>query len=43
MAVTNSNARSVIGSSVVNISGQNPAYLGKLGAGRVDLLEAVRP
>jgi subtilisin family serine protease len=43
MSVTNANARTVIGSSVVNIDGRNPYYIGKLGAGRVDLLEAVRP
>jgi subtilisin family serine protease len=43
MSVKNTNAKTVIGSAVVNINTQNPAYVGKLGKGRVDLLNAVKP
>src|SRR6266850_554277 len=37
------NPATVIPQSSVNIDGLNPAYTGNLGAGRVDLFQAVRP
>src|SRR6267142_2101148 len=37
------NPATVIPQSSVNIDGLNPAYTGTLGAGRVDLFQAVRP
>jgi subtilisin family serine protease len=37
------NPATVIPQSSVNIDGLNPAYTGALGAGRVDLFQAVRP
>jgi hypothetical protein len=42
MAVKSSNAKTIIGSATVNINTQNPAYYGKLGHGRIDLLPAVK-
>ena len=37
------NPATAIPQSSVNIDGLNPAYTGTLGAGRVDLFQAVRP
>ena len=42
MSVKTVNAKTAIGSAVVNINSQNPSYVGKLGLGRVDLLNAVK-
>ena len=42
MSVKNGSAKSIIGSATVNIDAQNPSYTGKLGRGRIDILEAVR-
>ena len=42
MAVKTTDPKSVIGSRTVNINAQNPAYIGKLGYGRVDVLSAVQ-
>jgi subtilisin family serine protease len=37
-----SNAKTVIGSAVVNLNTLNPAYYNKLGKGRVDVLKSVQ-
>jgi hypothetical protein len=42
MAEKTTSVKTVVGSAVVNISAQNPAYVGKLGKGRVNLLPAVQ-
>ena len=42
MAVKTTDPKTVISSHTVNINGQNPAYVGKLGYGRVDVLSAVQ-
>jgi len=42
MSVKNVNVKTTIGSAVVNITAQNPSYVGKLGLGRIDILSAVR-
>src|SRR3989449_1102285 len=36
------NARTTIGSAVINISSQNPSYIGQLGLGRINILNAVK-
>jgi len=42
MSVKNGNVKTTIGSAVVNINAQNPSYLGKLGLGRINILNAVK-
>ena len=42
MSVKNTNVKSLIGSAVVSIDAQNPSYSGKLGRGRIDVLNAVK-
>jgi len=42
MAVKTSDPKSTLGTATVNINAQNPAYIGKLGRGRIDVLSAVR-
>ena len=43
MAVKTTSAKTVIGSATVNVDAQNAAFVGKLGHGRVDVLNAVKP
>ena len=38
----NGSVKTTIGAASVNIDGKNPGYVGKLGVGRVDLLNAVK-
>jgi len=42
MSVKTSSAKTIVGNATVNINGKNPLYYGKLGRGRVDLLNAVK-
>jgi subtilisin family serine protease len=42
MSVKNVNAKTTIGSAVVNINAQNPTYFGQLGLGRINVLNAVK-
>lgn len=41
ISVKNGSVKGTIGAASVNIDGKNPGYSGKLGVGRVDLLDAV--
>jgi hypothetical protein len=38
----NGNAKTIIGTAVVNIDSQNPQYWGKMGKGRINVLNAVK-
>jgi hypothetical protein len=42
MSAKNVNVKTMIGSTVVNINSQNPLYLGELGRGRINILNAVK-
>jgi subtilisin family serine protease len=42
LSVKNGNVKTTIGSAVVNIDAQNPQYPGKLGLGRINVLNAVK-
>jgi hypothetical protein len=39
----NTDASTKIGQSAISIDSRNPQYAGKLGYGRIDVLNAVRP
>ena len=43
MSVKYSNAKTIIGATTVNIDSRNPAFVGKLGKGRIDIFNAVKP
>jgi thermitase len=42
MSVKNVNVKTKIGSTVVNVNAQNQAYVGELGLGRINMLNAVK-
>ena len=36
------NVKTTVGSAVINISSQNPSYVGQLGLGRINVLNSVK-